>query len=54
MFFKSKEGKEKIITLYNQKLNELNVEYTEKIVETKFGATNVIITSFRFLECLNT
>lgn len=44
MFFKSKEGKEKIITLYNQKLNELNIEYSEKLVETKFGVTNVIIT----------
>ncbi|WP_375561559.1 alpha/beta fold hydrolase [Bernardetia sp. OM2101] len=44
MFFKSKEGKEKIITLYNQKLNELNIEYSEKLVETKFGATNIIIT----------
>jgi len=44
MFFKSKEGKEKIINLYNQKLNELNIEYSEKSIETKFGATNVIIT----------
>jgi pimeloyl-ACP methyl ester carboxylesterase len=44
MFFKSKEGKEKIITLYNQKLNELNIEYSEKPVETKFGVTNVIRT----------
>jgi pimeloyl-ACP methyl ester carboxylesterase len=44
MFFKSKLGKEKIITLYNQKLNDLNIEYSEKIVETTFGATNVIIT----------
>lgn len=44
MFFKSKEGKEKILTLYNQKLNELNIEYSEKLVETKFGVTNVIIT----------
>tara|TARA_R110002049_G_scaffold212324_1_gene383320 strand:+ start:1697 stop:2554 length:858 start_codon:yes stop_codon:yes gene_type:complete len=44
MFFKSKEGKEKIITLYNQKLNELNIEYSEEYLETKFGATNVIIT----------
>ena len=44
MFFKSKEGKEKIITLYNQKLKELNIEYSEKTVETKFGVTNVIIT----------
>mgnify|MGYP003637066035 FL=1 len=44
MFFKSKEGKEKILTLYNQKLNELNIEYSEKLIETKFGVTNVIIT----------
>lgn len=44
MFFKSKEGKEKILTLYNQKLNELNIEHSEKVVQTKFGATNVIIT----------
>ena len=44
MFFKSKEVKEKIITLYNQKLNELNIDYSEESVETKFGVTNVIIT----------
>ncbi len=44
MFFKSKEGKEKILSLYNQKLNELNIQYSEKLVETKFGITNVIST----------
>ncbi|WP_178988719.1 alpha/beta fold hydrolase [Winogradskyella schleiferi] len=44
MFFKSKEGKEKILSLYNQKLNDLNIDYSEESVETKFGATNVIIT----------
>jgi pimeloyl-ACP methyl ester carboxylesterase len=44
MLFKSKEGKEKILKLYNQKLNELNIEYSEKLVETKFGVTHVIIT----------
>ncbi|EMQ95386.1 carboxylesterase NA [Xanthomarina gelatinilytica] len=44
MFFKSKEGKEKIITLYNQKLSELNIKHSEKLVETKFGVTNVIAT----------
>ncbi|MBC3847749.1 alpha/beta hydrolase [Winogradskyella echinorum] len=44
MFFKSKEGKEKIIALYNQKLKELNIEYSEKSVETKFGVTNIITT----------
>ena len=44
MFFKSKEGKDKILSLYNQKLNELSIEYSEELVETKFGVTNVIIT----------
>lgn len=44
MFFKSQEGKSKILSLYNLKLNELNIEYSEKLVETKFGVTNVIIT----------
>ena len=44
MFFKSKEGKEKIITLYSQKLHELNIEFSEIIIETTFGDTNVIIT----------
>ncbi|MBR9845563.1 MAG: alpha/beta hydrolase [Algicola sp.] len=44
MFFKSQEGKSKILSLYNQKLNELNIEYSEKLIETKFGVTNVIIT----------
>ena len=42
MFFKSKDGKEKIIRLYNQKLKELNIEYSEQLVETKYGKTNVI------------
>jgi len=44
MFFKSKEGKEKILSLYNQKLNEMNIEYSEKLIETTFGVTNVMIT----------
>lgn len=44
MFFKSKEGKDKILSLYNQKLNDFNIDYSEKFIETKFGVTNVIIT----------
>jgi pimeloyl-ACP methyl ester carboxylesterase len=43
MFFKSIEGKEKTLKLYNQKLKELNVEYSEKSLITKFGNTNVIV-----------
>ncbi|WP_298287423.1 alpha/beta fold hydrolase [uncultured Lutibacter sp.] len=43
MFFKSQEGKSKILHLYNQKLKELSVNYSEKLLDTKFGKTNVII-----------
>lgn len=46
MFFKSQEGKEKILKLYNQKLNQLNIDYSEKLLETKFGDTNVIISGY--------
>lgn len=42
MFFKSKEGKEKILNLYHQKLNGLSIDYFEKLIDTKFGITNVI------------
>jgi pimeloyl-ACP methyl ester carboxylesterase len=44
MFFKSQEGKEEILKLYNQKVKELNIEYTEKLIETTFGNTNIIST----------
>lgn len=47
MFFKSQEGKEKILTLYDQKLLELNIEYSESIVKTTFGDTNIINTGDR-------
>ena len=43
MFFKSQEGKSRILSLYNQKLNELNIEYSENFIETMFGVTNVIV-----------
>ena len=42
MFFKSEAGKSKILDLYHQKLKDLSVDYTEKLLETKFGITNVI------------
>lgn len=42
MFFKSQEGKSKILSLYNRKLQELNVNHSEKLVDTKFGKTNVL------------
>ena len=43
MLFKSKEGKEEILKLYNQKLKELSLDYSEKLIETKFGKTNVLV-----------
>ncbi len=42
MFFKSHEGKSKILSLYHRKLKELNVDHSEKLVATKFGKTNVL------------
>jgi len=42
MFFKSQQGKEKILKLYNQKLNSLKINHTEKTIDTKFGHTNVL------------
>lgn len=42
--YKSKEGKKAILDLYNEKLNELNISYEEKLLDTNFGKTNVIIT----------
>lgn len=43
MFFKSKEGRETILELYDQKLKELSVDYSERLLDTKFGKTHVII-----------
>ncbi|WP_431134694.1 alpha/beta fold hydrolase [Psychroserpens mesophilus] len=42
MFFKSQKGKSKLLNLYNQKLNELSKDYSETLLGTKFGKTNVI------------
>jgi pimeloyl-ACP methyl ester carboxylesterase len=41
-FYKSEAGKLEILTLYNQKLKDLNINYQYKDVETAFGKTNVI------------
>ncbi len=42
MFFKSQEGKSRILSLYNRKLKELSIDYSEKSVDTKYGKTNVL------------
>ncbi|MBL4593007.1 MAG: alpha/beta hydrolase [Flavobacteriales bacterium] len=41
--YKSELGKKEIINLYNKKLNELDLEYRSKLIDTDFGKTNVII-----------
>jgi pimeloyl-ACP methyl ester carboxylesterase len=41
--FKNKEGEKDILSLYEEKLSSLNIEYTEKQTHTTFGKTNVII-----------
>jgi len=42
--FKSEAGKKEILSLYHAKLQELVIEYEEKVIDTSFGKTNVIIT----------
>lgn len=42
--FKSAEGKREILSLYDQKLEELNIEFEYLQVETSFGATNIVAT----------
>lgn len=43
-YFKSAAGKKAILSLYDQKLAELHIDYQYKMVDTSFGKTNVIIT----------
>lgn len=44
MSFKSEEGKTEILKLYNQKLEDLHINYQYQDVETSFGTTNLIVT----------
>ncbi len=41
--YKSEFGKKEILNLYNQKLNELEIDYKYKLIDTTFGRTNIII-----------
>ncbi|GAA3592874.1 alpha/beta hydrolase [Flavivirga amylovorans] len=41
--FKSEEGKKEIISLYNEKLAHLNIDYQYLNVETSYGETNIIV-----------
>jgi pimeloyl-ACP methyl ester carboxylesterase len=41
--YKSESGKKEIHHLYNQKLNELEIEYEYKLIDSEYGKTNIII-----------
>ena len=41
--FKSEKGKQEILELYDEKLNELNIQYHYEKVNTSFGLTNIIV-----------
>lgn len=42
--FKSAQGKQEVLSLYDQKLEELNIDFEYRQVETSFGITNIIAT----------
>jgi pimeloyl-ACP methyl ester carboxylesterase len=41
--YKTENGKQEILKIYDEKLAELNIDYTRKLIETSFGKTNVIV-----------
>jgi pimeloyl-ACP methyl ester carboxylesterase len=42
--FKSETGKNEILSLYDEKLIDLNIEYQYKTIDSSYGKTNIIIT----------
>jgi pimeloyl-ACP methyl ester carboxylesterase len=42
--FKSAAGKDEILSLYDKKLSELNIDYQYKTIDTSYGKTNIIVT----------
>lgn len=42
--YKSEEGKLEILKLYDEKLDELTIDYSAQVIDTQFGETNVIVT----------
>ncbi|WP_209329779.1 alpha/beta fold hydrolase [Lunatimonas salinarum] len=42
--FKSEQGKQEILRLYDQKLESLGVAYSVRMINTSFGKTNIIVT----------
>lgn len=41
--FKSEKGRNEILSLYENKLAQLNIDYRYKVVNTSYGKTNIII-----------
>jgi pimeloyl-ACP methyl ester carboxylesterase len=41
--YKSEFGKNELLNLYNQKLKELEIAYTYRVIDTDFGETNIIV-----------
>lgn len=42
--YKSASGKDQILSLYDKKLRELNIDYQYKTIVTSYGKTNIIVT----------
>lgn len=42
--FKTEKGKKEILSLYDKKLDELNIEFEYLKVDSNFGETNIIVT----------
>lgn len=41
--YKSEKSKQEILKLYDKKLEELNIDYSYKVVDTSYGQTNIIV-----------
>lgn len=43
-FFKSEAGRSAVLSLYDQKLQDLGIDYQSKTVRTQFGETHLLVT----------
>ena len=43
-FFKSETGRAEVLSLYDQKLQDLGIEYQSQTVRTQFGETHLLVT----------
>ena len=42
--YRSKQGKEKILSLYDSQIKELNIPFNDIYIDTSFGKTHLIET----------